>query len=223
MEEGPERIAVEPLKTNRDTLLDHLDRINPLSFADLKLPGAQGFFAYVTSLIMWVFSILSIFFALFDWIGARTGRTPNWGALEETAFKLDPADPASQRTQDPEIEAPKMWAAEKQRRKKALTLWFGSLSLQWLAVAALLHIWPFCSCYYPDGHCISLAVTCRVPQYQEGFMPPQPAESLPMVSTEQVTIPEKTQEELEQERHLRAVNEFLDDVKRRKEARQSPE
>ena len=152
--------------------------------------------------------------------GARTGRTPNWGELEETAFKLDPA---AQRTQDPEIEAPKMWAAEKQRRKKALTLWFGSLSLQWLAVAAFLHIWPFCSCYYPDGHCIPLTATCRVPQYQEGLMPAQPAESLPMAPTEQITAPEKTLEELERERHLQEVREFLADVKRRKEARQSPE
>jgi hypothetical protein len=160
MEEGPERVPPPGLKTHRGNFLDSFDEFNPVSMMSGFKSWPAWIFGFPLAAMFWLLSGVFMIAALARWIGAHTGRKPSWGELEQTVFKLDADDPAAKNTLDPSIEAPRLWSAETQRRKRALRIWIASMGVQWLLVTAWLHIWPYCSCYFPDSFCLPVKAIC---------------------------------------------------------------
>jgi hypothetical protein len=160
MEEGPERVPPPGLKTHRGNLLDSFDEFNPVSMLSAFKSWSARIFGFPLAAVFWLLSGVLMLWGLARWVADRTGRKVDWGELEQTVFKLDADDPAAKNTLDPSIEAPRLWSAETQRRKRALRIWIASMGVQWLLVTAWLHIWPYCSCYYPDSFCLPVKAIC---------------------------------------------------------------
>lgn len=134
MEEGTVRVPPPVLQAHRGTLLDCIEDFNPFSVPAKSSPGAQRIFGYFFAALLLVASLLFSLMVLSRWIAIKTARKVDWGELEHTAFRIAPDDPALQRSLQPEIAAPQLWAAELRRRRQAACAWLAVIVLQLGAV-----------------------------------------------------------------------------------------
>lgn len=188
MEEGPERVPPASLKLHRNNLPDSFEEFNPFSHPGKFPTGGQRFFGYLVAVAVWATSPLLMYAALCRWIAGKTGRKVDWGELEQTVFQGRTDDPAAKDTLDPSIEAPKMWAKETRRRKRALWVWMASMGVYWLFPAYLIHAWPYCDCSPEARFCIELESLCPRWNYGDPMPPAAPAPPAPMESTESPSV-----------------------------------
>lgn len=88
MEERPDAVPDAVDKVRRVTLIDFLDRFNPLSRFTQATTGKMRILGYVAACLTLPLAPLLIPVSVSQWLALRTSRRVDWGDLATTVFKL---------------------------------------------------------------------------------------------------------------------------------------